>query len=145
MFEYGKDGPRVVVVGVDGSAPAFRAAAYGVGLARRQAARLVFVYATPAPSGLVSMTPASAMGVAEAHDQVEADLRAQARQLDALGVEYEILRRRGDPYKEIVAVADKLHADAIAVGASAALGHRFVGSLAVHLIRAGRWPVTVVP
>lgn len=145
MFEYGKDGPRVVVVGVDGSASSYRAAAYAAGLARRQAARLVFVFATPAPSGLVSMTPASALGIAEAHDQIEADLRSQARRLDGLGVEYEILRRRGDPYREIIAVADKLHADAIVVGASATLGHRIVGSLAVHLIRAGRWPVTVVP
>ena len=24
-------------------------------------------------------------------------------------------------------------------------GHRFIGSLAVHLVRASRWPVTVVP
>ena len=35
--------------------------------------------------------------------------------------------------------------DAVIVGASAQSGHRFVGSLAVRLVRAGRWPVTVVP
>ena len=31
------------------------------------------------------------------------------------------------------------------VGASKQAGHRFVGSLAVRLVRAGKWPVTVVP
>ena len=36
-------------------------------------------------------------------------------------------------------------ADAVIVGASTKAGHRFVGSLAVHLVRANRWPVTVVP
>ena len=36
-------------------------------------------------------------------------------------------------------------ADAVIVGASTKAGHRFVGSLAVHLVRASRWPITVVP
>jgi hypothetical protein len=31
------------------------------------------------------------------------------------------------------------------VGASRRFGHRFVGSLTVRLVKAGRWPVTVVP
>lgn len=30
-------------------------------------------------------------------------------------------------------------------GASSRAGQRFVGSLAVHLVKAARWPVTVVP
>ncbi|MGH8890538.1 MAG: universal stress protein [Acidothermaceae bacterium] len=146
MFEYGKDGPRVVLVCVDGSATSFRAGAYGAGLARRQGAKLVLLYVTPAPSGLVSLTPASALGIEEAHDQIEADLRKQAAERAAeLGIDYEILRKRGDPYREIIAAAEKMHADAIVVGASSALGHRFVGSLAVHLVRAGGWPITVVP
>ena len=33
----------------------------------------------------------------------------------------------------------------IGVWASTKAGHRFVGSLAVRLVKAGRWPVTVVP
>ena len=33
----------------------------------------------------------------------------------------------------------------VVVGASAKAGHRWVGSLAVRLVKAGRWPVTVVP
>jgi hypothetical protein len=33
----------------------------------------------------------------------------------------------------------------ILVGASEHLGHRIVGSLAARLVRAGKWPVIVVP
>jgi nucleotide-binding universal stress UspA family protein len=146
VFEYGKDGPRVVLVGVDGSETAMRAAAYGAGLARRQGARLIALYVTPSVSGLVGMSAASTLGVEQAYDEAEAELRAVAERRAAdLGLDYEFLRRHGDPFREIVAVADQVHADAIVVGASSAVGHRFVGSLAVHLVRAGRWPVTVVP
>jgi hypothetical protein len=31
------------------------------------------------------------------------------------------------------------------VGASMQAGHRFAGSIAIRLVKAGRWPVTVVP
>jgi nucleotide-binding universal stress UspA family protein len=51
----------------------------------------------------------------------------------------------GDPYREINRVADETRADAIVVGASKQAGHRLIGSLAVRLVRAGKWPVTVVP
>jgi nucleotide-binding universal stress UspA family protein len=42
-------------------------------------------------------------------------------------------------------VAKQVRAEVIVVGASESAGHRLVGSLAVRLVRAGRWPVTVVP
>jgi nucleotide-binding universal stress UspA family protein len=38
-----------------------------------------------------------------------------------------------------------VRADAIVVGASMKAGHKLVGSLAIRLVRAGKWPVTVVP
>ena len=44
QFEIGRDGPTAVVVGVDGSDPSLRAAAYAVGVCRRQGSRLVVVY-----------------------------------------------------------------------------------------------------
>jgi nucleotide-binding universal stress UspA family protein len=62
-----------------------------------------------------------------------------------LGISITFRAARGDPYTEICRVADEVRADAIVVGASAHAGHRFVGSLAVRLVRAGKWPVTVVP
>jgi nucleotide-binding universal stress UspA family protein len=46
---------------------------------------------------------------------------------------------------EIGKLADEVKVDAVIVGASTHAGHRLVGSVAIRLVRAGRWPVTVVP
>ena len=50
-----------------------------------------------------------------------------------------------DPLAELAKIATQMHADLVVVGASEHLGHRIVGSLASRLVRAGKWPVTVVP
>jgi hypothetical protein len=42
-FEFGTDGPSLIVVGVDGSRTSLRAAAYAAGLARRQHSRLLVI------------------------------------------------------------------------------------------------------
>jgi nucleotide-binding universal stress UspA family protein len=60
-------------------------------------------------------------------------------------VQITFITARGDPFNELRRVADEVRADAVVVGASTKAGHRFVGSLAVRLVKAGRWPVTVVP
>src|SRR3981189_2751522 len=46
-FERGTDGPRVIVVGIDGSPTSMRAASYACGLARRQRGHLVVFFWTP--------------------------------------------------------------------------------------------------
>jgi nucleotide-binding universal stress UspA family protein len=61
------------------------------------------------------------------------------------GVRAEFIAVRGDPYSELIRIATDLRADAVVVGSSRRFGHRFVGSLAVRLVKSGRWPVTVVP
>jgi nucleotide-binding universal stress UspA family protein len=55
------------------------------------------------------------------------------------------LTTEGDPYNEIVRIAKQVRADTVVIGASESAGHRLIGSLAVRLVRAGLWPVTVVP
>jgi nucleotide-binding universal stress UspA family protein len=145
-FELGTDGPKVILVGVDGSVTSLRAAAYAAGLARRQGARLVCVYVE---QRAVLYGAAGAAVIAEqdrALAETAADLRQQAEEAAArLGVPVTFITAGGDPYHELRRVADEVRADAVIVGASAKAGHRWVGSLAVRLVRAGRWPVTVVP
>lgn len=60
-------------------------------------------------------------------------------------MDIEFLIVHGDPFTELRRVAQDVRADALVVGASEMAGHRFVGSLAGRLVRAARWPVTVVP
>ena len=145
-FELGTDGPRVVLVGIDGSETSFRAGAYAWGLARRQGARLVAVWVRPQGSP-ADLFAESAAAIADAREQEVERLR---RLLDWAKDYYGIpsaglVVRSGDPFRELVKVAEEQRADAVVVGASEHAGHRFVGSLGLRLVRAARWPVTVVP
>jgi nucleotide-binding universal stress UspA family protein len=149
MFEYGKDGPRLLVVGLDGSRTSWRAAAYAAGLARRNHARLIVVHVTGANLAMAGLTPQAAALDLTAEDEWSQELRgelsAALERGDWDGLEVLFQRRSGDPAHEIGAVADENHADGVVVGTSEAPGHRLIGSTAVRLVRAGRWPVTVVP
>jgi len=119
-----------------------------MGMARRQGAKLVAVFVTPL-AGLGSAGPGgAALAVAkdEAFAATAEDMRQRAEAAGAeFGIRVTFLARRGEPFAEICRVADEVRADAIVVGASTKAGHRLVGSLAIRLVRAGRWPVTVVP
>ena len=148
-FELGTDGPMVILVGIDDSVTSLRAGAYAVGLARRQGARLVCVYVEQPSAMYGAVAGAGAAAVAEqerAFTQTAADLKRRIEEGAAdRGVPITFVVAAGDPYHELRRVADEVHADAVVVGASTKAGHRLVGSLAVRLVKAGRWPVTVVP
>ena len=145
-FERGTDGPRVILAGVDGSPTSLRAAAYAAGLARRQRSRLVTVFVTQSASAMAGWVPSAQVVAREAADQIDAELRAElAPAAERLGIEVDYRRVSGDPVAEISRIADALPADAVVVGASVQAGHRVIGSVAVRLVRMGRWPVTVVP
>jgi nucleotide-binding universal stress UspA family protein len=148
-FELGTDGPSAIVVGVDGSETSLRAAAYAAGLARRQQTRLVAVYVRTQPAVLISMADhvgLAAREIIEAQAEVETQLReALQAQTAAWHVDARLIVRSGDPLHVLSEVAREVRADAVIVGSSAGVGHRIAGSLAVRLVRARRWPVTVVP
>ena len=148
QFELGNDGPSAILVGVDDSVTAARAGWYAAGMARRQRARLIAVYVQPI-AGMGAAAPVGASVIvaeAAAHDEIAESLRARSGEVwQELGLSGTFIKAYGDPYTEICRVADETRADAIVVGASTKAGHRFVGSLAVRLVRAARWPVTVVP
>ncbi|GAA4717704.1 universal stress protein [Phytohabitans rumicis] len=144
-FELGTDGPKVLVVGVDGSTTSLRAGAYAAGLARRQGAHLVVVYVSR-PGAFVGMAPGAAAVARQADEEMVADLRRQAEEGAAIiGLKFTFRSVAGDPYGELVRIADEVSADGVIVGASTQAGHRFAGSIAIRLVKAGRWPVTVVP
>lgn len=146
MFELGTDGPLVILAGIDGSEPSMRAGAYAAGLARRQGAKLVLAYFRPIGSG----NPQAGAAMAQLGLENAADLERQIREGAARvppgqQVRWEFHTAEGDPYRGLVELADRIRADAVVIGASERAGHRILGSVAVRMVKAGRWPVTVVP
>ncbi|GAA1945578.1 universal stress protein [Kitasatospora viridis] len=145
QFELGTDGPTTLLVAVDGSVTSLRAAAYAAGLARRQGSRLVAVYVQTV-GALAGTSAYAAQALREGAEETAAELRGLVEQAARdRGVRAGFVSRTGDPFTEIAALADEVRADGVLVGCSEKLGHRLLGSLAVRLVRAGRWPVTVVP
>ncbi|MFI9611687.1 universal stress protein [Streptomyces sp. NPDC052023] len=146
QFERGTDGPKVIVVGVDGSDSSMRAAAYATGLARRQNALLALVYVQPVLAAGAALGAPVAVATDEVAEDLVAQIRAATERVKGIfDLRWEFHTFRGDPYSGLVKAADELKADAVVVGASEQAGHRIIGSVAIRLVKAGRWPVTVVP
>ena len=148
-FELGNDGPKVILVGLDDTVTGMRAGAYAAGLARRQGARLVVVHVVSAGGswvGASSMAPGLQPAMREAAEDAATELVTQVSAAAATaGIEPEVVVAHGDAYTELVRIADDERADTVVVGASGQVGHRILGSVAGRLVRAGRWPVVVVP
>lgn len=139
------DGPSTILVAVDGSDTSMRAGAYAAGLARRQHAKLICLYVR-VPSALVGMNIGLAAPLRQTQDEIAREIRDMVSSgMQRIGLEVAFLERAGNPVAEIARAADELQVDAVVVGASTQAGHRFVGSIAAHLVRIARWPVTVVP
>ncbi|MEU6745927.1 universal stress protein [Spirillospora sp. NPDC046719] len=137
----------MIVAGVDGSETSLRARAYAWGLARRNGSRLVMVYVKPLVS-LSSITTGGAALMRQTSEEIARELRTQvedALKQGAPPIAWELATEEGDAATGLACAADAVRADAVVVGASAQAGHRLVGSVAVKLVRMGRWPVTVVP
>ena len=145
MFELGTDGPSRILVAVDNSDTSLRAGAYAAGLARRQGSHIICLVVGEINPLVAAMPAAAGAAVQMNHaiaEQIRAEIKAQAPRL---GLEVTFLERSGDPFTEIVRVADELRVDAVIVGASTSGGHRWMGSIASRLVKIARWPVTVVP
>ena len=92
------------------------------------------------------MPLAAAAVVDEGTDTLVVELRTG---VERLAVEYGVAAGfevvAGDPVAALVHVAERERADAVVVGASVQAGHKLFGSVAMRVVRTGRWPVTVVP
>ena len=147
-FELGTDGPRSIVVGVDGSPASLRAGAYAAGLARRQRSRLTVVFARsllPTVPTAYDPTGASLAAHTGKMDDVERQLVEQIEG-SAWAVDAQLEVRTGDPVDVISTVAEEVRAEAVVVGGSRHIGFLMPrGPVAVQLMRTRRWPVVVVP
>lgn len=136
----------MILAGVDGSPSSLRAASYAAGLARRQNALLALVYVQPVMPAGASLGAPVAEATEEIAEGLVAEIRESAERLKGVyDVRWQFHTFRGDAYAGLVSAAEELLADAVVVGASEQAGHRIVGSVAIRLVKAGRWPVTVVP
>ena len=137
---------QAILVGVDGSDTAMRAAAYAFGMARRQANRLIVAFVA-CHSALATLS--LAIGVVDLHGAslvLYKELREQIRSAaEELQVSVTLLKAFGDPFTTLRDTADHYQVDTVVVGASQQAGHRIAGSVATKLIRTGHWPVLVVP
>jgi nucleotide-binding universal stress UspA family protein len=92
------------------------------------------------------MAPGLAGAMPQVADEMAADMESRIATAAAeMGLRMQFISVAGDPWTELTRVADELRVDAVVVGASESAGHRIIGSLAGRLVRAGRWPVSVVP
>jgi nucleotide-binding universal stress UspA family protein len=147
VFEIGRDGPGVLVVGLDDSGTSRDALAYAVGMGRREGSEVVIVAVSP------PVTPAAA-AAAVGGAVLPAGGDPGPEPLDAVLISsldelvpgrWRLEQRQGEPAAEIEEIAKSCRADAIVVGRSRNPGRHLLGSVAGRLVRHAQYPVIVVP
>ena len=141
--ELGGDGPSVMIVGIDGSDTSWRAMYYALGLARRQHSSVIAVFAFPMSLTFEGMPSTSYKDGVELAAELECAIKGLA---DDYHVTTHFISLMGsDPVLTLTRIAAEQRADAIVIGASQALCHRFFGSTALRCVRRRQCPVIVVP
>jgi nucleotide-binding universal stress UspA family protein len=130
---------RTVLVGTDGSVDATAAVAYAARLARDTGARLVVVHA----AGLLD-----AQRSPGEHTELRAELDGDwIEGVRDTGLTVETVLRDGHPVQVLLAVADEVDADIVAVGrrGSGGFPQQLLGSTSMQLAQHSYRPVLVVP
>jgi nucleotide-binding universal stress UspA family protein len=133
-----------VIAGYDGSPSSRNALAYAAGVSRRLARPLVVVHVTPG----VYCEPLTGqvIGLPRARAETERWLLTELDQVcDRCDIEVCVITRRGNPARELAAVADQFSADALVIGAPRQRWHQVAGSVPGWLARHAHCPVIVVP
>jgi nucleotide-binding universal stress UspA family protein len=135
---------KTIVLALDGSEGSKRTLPMAAELARHDGAKIVLAHVEE------RMIGKGAGPVHADEDQVQAEIRKQARELSADGIETSIQMRTttfGGPGQQIEEIAEEVGADLIVTGTrsySAATG-LILGSVTHRLVHIARRPVLVVP
>lgn len=134
-----------VIAGYDGSASARNALAYAAGMARRLGRPLLMVYVT-SPGVYCEPLTGQVVGLLRDADSLERWLLTELDQVTDPGeLEVHVRTRRGNPARELAAVAAEFSADALVIGAPRHFWHHLAGSVPGWLARHAKCPVIVVP
>jgi len=134
-----------VVAGYNGSASARNALAYAAGMARRLDRPLLMVYVT-SPGVYCEPLTGQVVGLLRDADALERWLLTELDQVTDSGeLEVHVRTRRGNPARELAAMAAEFSADALVIGAPRRFWHHLAGSVPGWLARHAKCPVIVVP
>jgi nucleotide-binding universal stress UspA family protein len=134
-----------IVLGLDGSEGCRPVVPVAVDLARRYEATLVIVHVDERVAGKGGIVPVRAD-----EDEIKAEIRRQAEELAAQGIETKVQTREvvlGGPAHAIEHVAEREGAGLIVVGrrGHSVLPGLLVGSVPTRLLHVARRPVPAVP
>lgn len=126
-----------------------RALRHAVALAERFEARLTLLHVIPQwipYAGGAAPFPAPPLVGPEINRHIEKDLRAFAGPAEEAGIAVELLVREGDPWREIVAVAEEQPADLVVMGTHGRSGFEqlLLGAVAEKVLHRAPCPVLTV-
>lgn len=142
--------PTTIVVGVDGSDQARRAAELAVSIARTTKADVHLMTVVRPPEGwwgIVASPPTSTALAETLMNARQEILDKTLADLDMTDIHFEVVEDIGDPARMLVDYAEKAEADLLMVGKrGAGLIERMVlGSVANRVVHDAPCPVVVVP
>jgi nucleotide-binding universal stress UspA family protein len=131
-----------IMLATDFSSGSVRARAFAAMLARRLGAELLIAHV----SEPLAIVPGSDLAAEEAAE-TERELDGVVAELVREGLAARGILVPGEPAAEIVALAEREHADLIVLGTHgrSGLAHVLLGSVAERVLRRARCPVVVVP
>jgi nucleotide-binding universal stress UspA family protein len=142
--------PSTIVVGIDGSDGATRAAEYAVEIARRWGSKVLLVTVVRPPEGWwgIGGAPPTPEALSTALIEGQRQILDEVEEhLDLEGVDHDTIEELGDPVNRIVAVCEDNDADLLVIGRrGAGLVERVIlGSVADRLCHLAPCPVLLIP
>jgi nucleotide-binding universal stress UspA family protein len=135
---------KTIVLALDGSEGSKKAIPVATELARQDGARIVIAHVEQDIAGK------GGGPIVATEDEIQSDIRKQAEELSADGLETSVeMRNRmvGGPAHAIAEIADETNADLIVAGSHGhtAVGGFLLGSVTQRLLNVASCPVLVVP